>query len=130
MKLATAPTPPSPARSAATSAPRSKSSCRIETRRSGAATSASGHRREEADLVALAEQHRLGAEDAVPGAAHRLVPAQHLGMRATASGERVAQGADVGPLAHLDRLGAAQGLAQRGEIAHLDLHRSNSAKGR
>src|SRR5664279_3245518 len=99
MKAATAPTPPSPARSAAISAPASKSSGRIETR---ALISSACDRREKADLVALGQRHRFGAEHTVPGTAQYTMPAERFGVAATTCGEHVAQRTDVGRRAKID----------------------------
>ena len=83
MKAATAPTPPSPARSAATSAPRSKSS--LLDRDAGgrhAIPSAAGDRREEADLGAVAERRALVARGRWLSALRRTRwRPQRLGMR-------------------------------------------------
>src|SRR6476646_1273796 len=131
MKAATAPTPPSPWRRAATSAPRSKSSLRIETRADDMRTpSASSQRREEADFVAVAERRAVRAQNAVACAAQDALAAQRLAVAVAARDQRVAQRGDVGAGVDLDLLARTERLAHRGEVAHRDLHPSNSGSDR
>src|SRR3990167_1107098 len=130
-KLVTAPTPPSPARSAATSADRSKSSVWMCTRGVGAMAmflfnagsaggSAAGHRREEGHLGAGRHRRGLVGHHLVQCAAQCAAAGQRFGMAATACDQRITQLAQRGGGRQLDGLRGAQQLAQRGEVAHGD----------
>src|SRR3954469_10838612 len=128
MKLATAPTPASPARSAATSADRSKSACWTVTR--GAGISAARDRWEEADLGAVADHGGVVAELLVEGAAHGATAVQHRGVVRIAFDQRRTHAADRGARLDLDRLAGPERFAYRGEIADRYLHASSSANAR
>ena len=121
-KAATAPTPASPARSAATSAPRSKSSVWIVTRGAAMRVSAAGDRREEADLGASRERRgsRRTATWFDARSARALAARQRLGMAAAARDQRVAQrGRRRRRRGSSTSSPGAERLAQRGEVAHL-----------
>src|SRR5437762_8935304 len=119
----------SPARKAATSAPRSKSSVWMLTR-AMAVISASGDGGEEGHLGALFHLCRFLAQRLVQRAAQRLAARQRRGMRGAAVDQQAAQVADGGAGRQLDVFSGAQGLADRGEVADVDLHAINSENGR
>ena len=110
-KLATAPTPASPARSAATSAPRSKSAVWIVTalRMACDCQSAAGDRREECHLGAVAQRGAVVGHDLVERASARRgrAPApRRVRRRARSAASRSAP--SVVPAADLDRLARAR----------------------
>src|SRR5574343_79133 len=114
MKLVTAPTPPSPARSAATSAERSKSASEMSTRGVGA-MSASGDGGKEGEFVAVGQHHGLVAQLLVARGAQRAGAGQGRRMRFPARDQAVAQFTDRAGVGQFEALAGAEGLAQRGE---------------
>src|SRR5580765_5823394 len=125
MNAATAPTPASPERSAATSAPRSKSAVCTTTR--GAFISAAGDRWEERQLGAFADERGFVAQHLVQRAAQGLAPRQRARMHAAARDQRIAHRADAAAFGELDHLARAERLADRRKVTHRELHDSNSA---
>src|SRR5574337_1377421 len=128
-KATTAPTPGSAARSAATSAPRSKSASRTLTGpfigcppALPAAASAAGHRREERDLGVAGDDRVLARQALVERTADRTAAGQRLGMRRAARDQPVAKRRERGAGVDLDRLRRAEAFAQRGKVAHIHLH--------
>jgi len=128
MKVATAPTPGSLARNAATSAPRSKSALWIVTR--GRFTSASGDRRKEPDLCPFGHDGRVVAKHLVQRAAHGPVSIEHGRVSGIARDQQASHRAHCRTGCDLDRFAGTERLAHRSEIADRHLHDSNSAKAR
>src|ERR1700754_4213466 len=131
----TPPTPASPARSEATSAPRSKSAVWITTRgacvATSIATSPPGDRWKERKLCTVLQRRRVVAQHLVQRGAQRLAPRQRARMSPASRDQRVANARDGRPFGDVERLSGPERLADRREITNLDLHRpSHSANER
>ena len=123
-KATTAPTPASPARSAATSADRSKSALRTDTRSAMLSRRSPAGRRPPRRRRPARVPRRTSAgpaRSALPGRA----PALRHG--AGCARPRLTQAPTVLPAGMSSHLLRAERLAQRREVAHLDLHRQISS---